>query len=235
MPDFNYENPANIEGSPLCSPEEQLFTAVLEGLAYDGYAGLDMENIGKRSGQLLLAESYKTKMKLCRAALIDAADRMRLAYMGITEEARAYLETEKKGGIKKQQDEGWKQLERLLYRHIYLCFHPKNRVYVLVAGQEGQLPEELSRILPDARNRYFGEVLSRMILAVSEVKSRQLSAMIACSICGGIDIFVHEPEYCKELYNRQTGQEPNYALVEDLMNNYFLRAVAANTAVNKLF
>jgi hypothetical protein len=57
----------------------------------------------------------------------------------------------------------------------------------------------------------------------------------ACTICGSINTFVQQPAYCKNVFVGQTRLKPNYAVVEDFLNNYFLRAIAANTALNKPF
>ena len=105
----------------------------------------------------------------------------------------------------------------------------------MAASGESQLPQRLQRILPDALHRQFGSVLAELITAVSEVKNAQMSAMMACSICGAVNIFVQQPIYCRNLFVRETREKPNYAVIEDYLNNYFLRAVAANTAINKLF
>lgn len=230
MPNFNYENPRNIRGNSMESPEDHLFYLVIDSLAYEGYSAMAPAMLRKRGGSEELIAGYGTKKKLCQAALEDAAKRMELIYEGITEDARIYLDA-----LKYTKDESWKQLERLLYRHIYQCFHPKNRAYVLAAAQESQLPPELQRILPDTLHRCFGEVLARLILAVSEVKNADMAAMTACSVCGSINVFVQQPGYCRNVYLGITGKKPNYAVVEDFLNNYFLRSIAASTAINKPF
>lgn len=230
MPNFNYENPTNIHGGSMQTGEEQLFSLVLDGLAYDGYRNLTLEEIRRRGADPEAVGRYGSVEELCESALTDAAERIALAYDSVTGEARAYLRAPCPG-----RDEGFKQLERLLYRHIYLCFHPKNRSYVLVAAGESQLPPELQRILPDALYRQFGTVLAELIMAVSEVKNAQMSAMMACSICGSINIFVQQPMYCRNMFVGETREKPNYAVIEDFLNNYFLRGVAANTAINKPF
>lgn len=230
MPNFNYENPRNINGSSTQSPEEQLFSLVLEILAYDGYQNLTAERLLEKGADEALLNTYQTRENLCEAVLFDAAERIRLIYDSITEETRAYLNSQGK-----TKDESWKQLERLLYRHIYQCFHPKNRNYVLAAAQENLLPVGLNEILPKAMETYFGSILSQLIMAVSEVKKAPIAAMITCSICGTIQSFVQQPEYCKKVFIGMTREKPNYAVVEDFLNNYFLRSIAANTAINKPF
>lgn len=230
MPNFNYENPTNILGGAMETGEDRLFSLVLETLAYDGYGSLTLEGIRQKGADPEMIGRYGSRKELCERALKDAAERVALAYDSATQEARAYL-----SAPVRDRDEGWKLLERLLYRHIYLCFHPKNRNYVLAAAGESQLPPTLQRILPDALHDRFGTVLAGLITAVSEVKNQQLSAVMACSICGSVDIFVQQPMYCRDMFVGATREKPNYAVVEDFLNNYFLRAVAANTAVNKSF
>ncbi|MGN0159544.1 MAG: hypothetical protein ACI39W_10530 [Brotaphodocola sp.] len=230
MPNFNYENPRNVNGSSMQSPEEQLFALVLETLAYEGYQNLTKKRLLEKGADEELLRSYPTREDLCEAVLLDAAERMRLIYEPITADAIAYLES----GAK-TRDESWKQLERLLYRHIYQCFHPKNRNYVLAAIQESMLPAGLNEILPNAMYDCFGNVLSQMIMAVSEVKKAPIAAMMTCSICGTINTFVQQAEYCKKVFIGATREKPNYAVVEDFLNNYFLRSIAVNTAINKPF
>lgn len=230
MPNFNYENPRNINGGSMQTPEEQLFSLVLETLAYEGYQSLTLEGLCEKGVDAELIKDYQTREELCEEVLNDAAERIHLIYTSITEDARTYLESPDK-----TRDESWKQLERLLYRHIYQCFHPKNRNYVLVAAQENMLPLGLQEILPNVMYKEFGEVLAQLIMAVSEVKNASIAAMMTCSICGTIHTFVQEPEYCKKIFIGTTREKPNYAVVEDFLNNYFLRAIAVNTAINKPF
>lgn len=230
MPNFNYENPLNVNGSSMESPEEVLFGRVLDLLAYEGYGRLDLADLEKSGADGELLARYPSKEMLCEAVLQDAAERMALIYESVTEEARAYLEAQEQ-----TRDESWKQLERLLYRHIYQCFHPKNRKYVLLMVQEAMLPPEFQTLLPEAMYQCFGDVLSRMILMVSEVKNAQLAAMMSCAICGSINTFVLQPEYCRNIFVGMTREKPNYAVVEDFLNNYFLRSIAVNTAINKPF
>ena len=230
MPNFNYENPTNIHGGGMQTGEERLFSLVLDALAYDGYQNMTLEEILSRGADPEAVGRYESWEALCERALTDAAERVTLAYESATEGARAYLSADGSS-----RDEGLKQLERLIYRHIYLCFHPKNRSYVLVAAGESQLPQHLQRILPDVLHRQFGSVLGELITAVSEVKNAQMSAMMACSICGAVNIFVQQPIYCRNLFVGDTREKPNYAVIEDYLNNYFLRAVVANTAINKSF
>lgn len=230
MPNFNYENPTDIHGNSLETPQEQLFLRAMDILAYDGFASLTKETLMKRGVDAQLLETYSGSEAICEAVLLDAAERIETAYASITEEAKAYLMARKY-----TRDEGFKQLERMLYRHIYLCFHPKNRVFVLVGSQENRLPQGLYEILPRALQRSFGDILTQMILCVSEVKNAPLAATISCTILGSIQAFVQQPEYCRALFVGGTREKPNYAVVEDYLNNYFLRAIAANTAINKPF
>lgn len=230
MPNFNYENPRNVNGSSVQSPEEQLFLLVMEIIAYEGYQNLTIERLLKEGADSTLLNRYQTREELCEAVFLDAAERIRLIYQSITEDAIDYLNKKEK-----TRDESWKQLERLLYRHIYQCFHPKNRVYVLAAAQENLLPPGLNEILPEVMYTSFGSVLSQLIMAVSEVKKAPIAAMITCSICGTIQAFVQQPEYCKNVFVGMTREKPNYAVVEDFLNNYFLRSIAVNTAINKPF
>lgn len=230
MPNFNYENPTNVNGNSMQSPEDQLFSAVLDTLAYEGYQKLSFERLCKKGIKTEVLNEYKTIEELCEAVLYDAVERIRLIYESITEDAVEYLESGKK-----TKDESMKQIERLLYRHIYQCFHPKNRSYVLVAVQENMLPQQYQHILPEALHQYFGAVLSQLIMAVSEVKNAQVASMMTCAICGSINTFVQQPEFVKNVYVGTTREKPNYAVAEDFLNNYFLRAIAVNTAINKPF
>lgn len=258
----DHGDPRNVRGNGPETEEEQLFRIVLDSLVYEGYRGMTLKAIKERCEgvdvQAVLSR-YRTKEDVCRAALEDGKERMALIYEGVTAEARDYLETgvysmsaggldKERGGARRKisdtgqkiaglerDDEGWKQLERLLYRHIYQCFHPKNRIYVLAAAQESQLPEELEQILPDALWKYFGSVLAQLVYQVGQVKNAQVAAMCACTVCGGINAFVQQPLYCKNVFMGQTGREPNYAVIEDLLNDHFLRAIAADTAIDKAF
>lgn len=256
MAGFNYEDPRNVQGNGPESEEAQLFRIVLDSLVHEGYGGMTLKAIRERcegAGLQAVLSRYKTKEDVCRAALEDGAERMALLYEKVTAEARDYLQagagvpgvrgrgaegagrSDRSVPGRDREDEGWKQLERLLYRHIYQCFHPKNRIYVLAAVQESRLPEELGQILPDAMWRYFGSVLAQLIYRVGQVKNAQVAAMCACTVCGGINAFVQQPLYCKNVFTGQTGREPDHAVIEDLLNNHFLRAIAADTAIDKVF
>lgn len=230
MPNFNYGNLRNIHGASIVPPEDQLLMIVLDALAYESYAGLTLAKVRARSAAPELVGQYRNKHDLCRAMLLEAAERVAIAYESVTRDAKVFLAS---GG--KDREAGWKELERLLYRHIYLCFHPENRCYALVAAQESQLPADLRELLPKALHKAFGETLAQMILAVSAVKKPHEAALLACNVTGCINTFIQQPEYCQKVFIGQTRTKPNYANVEDQLNNYFLRSIHANTAMNKLF
>ena len=132
-------------------------------------------------------------------------------------------------------DESIKQLERLLYRHIHLCLHPKNRIYVLAAANEAQLPQSLNDILPKALQVSFCDVLEEIILSVAQVKKQKEAAMLAASVCACVQFYAVQPELTKCMFMAKTRHEPNYAEVEDMLNNMLLRSIVANTAINKAF
>lgn len=230
MPDFNYGNARNVAGKSVEPEEDQLFQSVIDILVNKGYDRLsdELRNIADNFSNQL--ETYESEKALCEAALKDAALRIKLAYEGVTDEIREYLRSDHK-----TNDRSYMYLERLLYRHIYLCFHPKNRNYVLLCAQDNKFPKEMNAIVPRAAGEYFGDILARMILEVSEVKNEQMAEVLACSVCGAIQIFVQQPWFCKEMFMKLTREEPNYAVIEDLLNNMFLRMIKANTQMNKPF
>ncbi len=230
MPAFNYENPRNAAGEGMESPQERLLSTVIEILAYESQRSLTREALLKQDFPEDMIDAYGSAEELCHAALLDAAERIRLSYETIAEEVADYLNS-----ADKTRDRSYMYLERLLYRHIYLSFHPKNRKYVLACARESSLPEGLGRILPEAVGKYVGEPLAQLILEAGEVKNRQMAALLACSICGSILTFVQQPLYCQEIFRKMTKEKPNYAVVEDFLNNIFLRSVSANTGINKLF
>lgn len=158
----------NMSGQTMLSPEDQLLEMSLCALAYGGYQALTVANMRHAGADEALLAPLRTREKLCKWALDETAERIRLAYELVTEQARVYL-----AGSEKSQDESIKQLERLLYRHIHLCLHPKNRIYVLAAANEAQLPQSLNDILPKALQVSFCDVLEEMILSVAQVKSKR--------------------------------------------------------------
>ena len=220
MPNFNFGTAYNMSGQTMLSPEDQLLEMSLCALANMRHAGAD---------EALLAP-LRTREKLCKWALDETAERIRLAYELVTEQARVYL-----AGSEKSQDESIKQLERLLYRHIHLCLHPKNRIYVLAAANEAQLPQSLNDILPKALQVSFCDVLEEMILSVAQVKKQKEAAMLAASVCACVQFYAVQPELTKCMFMAKTRHEPNYAEVEDMLNNMLLRSIVANTAINKAF
>ena len=125
--------------------------------------------------------------------------------------------------------------EGCLYRHIHLCLHPKNRIYVLAATYEAQLPPALSEILPKALQASFCDVLEELILSVAQVKKQKEAAMLAASVCACVQFYAVQPELTKCMFMAKTRHEPNYAEVEDMLNNMLLRSIVANTAINKAF
>lgn len=230
MPNFNYENPTNALGNPMESPEDHMFKMVLEIVVSEGYSNLSFGKLKKKGVEEDLLKSYKNKKNVFHAAFEDWMERIVCSYEKICEQAREYIISGNRN-----KEEGWRQLERLLYRHIYLCFHPKNRNYVLLTARENMIPYEYKVCMTETLSQCFGEVLTELILDVSEVKNRQMAAMLTCTVCAGIHIFVQQPEYCKKIYESTTRLEPNYAVIEDFLNDCFLRTIAVNTAINKPF
>ena len=230
MPDFNTGTAYNIGGQTLLSPEERLLEYVLGTLAYRGYAALNPSDARRVCDEEALTAPLRTRESLCAWALGEAAERVAIAYGPVTEQARAYL-----AGAARTQDESVKQLQRLLVRHIHLCLHPKNRIYVLTAANEAQLPEHLGAILPKALQEAFCGVLEEMIMAASQVKKQKEAALLAASVCASVQFYAVQPELAKRMLVCATRHEPNYAEVEDMLNNMLLRAIVANTAINKPF
>ena len=230
MPQFNYENPKNVDGSGIGTPEDRLFQTVLELLVYEGYRAVTEEALAERGISPALAAAYGSPEELCGAAVQDAAERITIACESAAEDARLYLASKKY-----TKDFSYMHLERLLYRYIYLCFHPKNRVYVLACAQESQLLPEWKELLTDVMQREFADVLTELILAAGEMKNRQMAAVMACAVCGCVTAFVQQPGFCKKVFREATGEDPNYAVAEDFLNNMLLRMIEANTGINKPF
>lgn len=230
MPNFNFGTAYNTSGQTMQSPEEQLLELILRALAYGGYQAVSPAALRRAGADEALLAPLRTREKLCRWALEEMVERIRMAYKLVTEQARTYLE-----GTEKSEDEGVKQLERLLYRHIHLCLHPKNRIYVLAAANEAQLPQPLGEMLPKALQSAFCDVLEELILSVAQVKKQKEAAMLAASVCACVQFYAVQPELAKRMFIAKTRHEPNYAEVEDMLNNMLLRSIVANTAINKPF
>ena len=230
MPNFNFGTAYNTSGQTMQDPEDALLEQILRLMAFGGYSAVTPANVRKGGVEETLLKPLNTRQKLCAWALEETAERIRLAYEPVTEQARAYL-----SAGERSQDESIKQLERLLYYHIHLCLHPKNRIYVLAAANEAQLPPAFSEILPRALQTCFCQVLEDMILCAAQVKKQKEAAMLAASICASVQFYAVQPELAKRMFMAQTRHEPNYAEIEDMLNNMLLRSVVANTAINKPF
>ena len=230
MPNFNFGTAYNTSGQTMQSPEDKLLEMVLRNLVFGGYQAISAANLRKNGADEALLAPLRTKEKLCQWALQEAAERIKIAYADVTEQAEAYLQ-----GNEQTQDEGIKQLERMLYRHIHLCLHPKNRIYVLAAVNEAQLPSALAEILPKTLQAVFCDVLEKLIFSVAQVKKQKEAALLASSVCASVQFYAVQPELAKKMFMAQTRHEPNYAEIEDMLNNMLLRSIVANTAINKAF
>ena len=230
MPNFNFGTAYNTSGQTLQSPEDALLEMILRTLVFGGYQAISAANLRKNGADEALLAPLRTKEKLCQWALQEAAERIKIAYADVTEQAEAYLL-----GNEQTQDEGIKQLERMLYRHIHLCLHPKNRIYVLAAVNEAQLPPALAEILPKTLQAVFCDVLEKLIFSVAQVKKQKEAALLASSVCASVQFYAVQPELAKKMFMAQTRHEPNYAEIEDMLNNMLLRSIVANTAINKAF
>lgn len=230
MPNFGYENPTNVSGASPEPPEDKIFRIVRELWTkyMDSVISFEML-LGMECDRDVLAK-YGTLEELYDAVIADMIERIEIAYAPITEDARKYM-----AGGEKSRDLGMQRLERLLYRHTYLCIHPKNRTYVLLCNQENHLPEEYREDVAKALEKNFMSVLTGMIMEVSEVKNRQTAALLACSIIGSINTYIEQPELVKWTFRDATRLDPNYSEIEDYMNNILLRSVWANTSINKPF
>ncbi|MGN1388660.1 MAG: hypothetical protein ACI4WR_03340 [Bulleidia sp.] len=230
MPAFNYENPRNINGQSAESPEDKLYETVWDILASSGYPALTIENLKKQGcteEQLAFCSSAE---ELCTEALKELEERIRICYRDITSEAREYL---KQGAY--QRDLTFQKIERLLYRHIYLCLHPKNRSAVLLCMQENHLPEQYRKELSAVLEEEFGSVLTELILAGAEVKNETEAALLSSVIIGSVSVFIQSPEYVRLVYKDSSRRDPDYSLIEDALNNVLLRLIWTDTSVNKQF
>ncbi len=230
MPNFNFGTAYNTSGQTMQSPEDALLEMILRALVFGGYQTVSASALRKLGADETLSASLRTREKLCKWALDEAAERIHLAYTDVTEQAIDYLQS-----TEQTPDEGIKQLERMLYRHIHLCLHPKNRIYVLAAVNEAQLPPALSDILPKTLQSVFCDILEKLIFSVAQVKKQKDAALLASSVCASVQFYAVQPELAKKMFIAQTRHEPNYAEIEDMLNNMLLRSIVANTAVNKAF
>lgn len=230
MPAFNYENARNLSGQAAESEEDQLYETVWDLMASSGYPSVTIENL-KRQGctdaQIALSSNAE---ELCTKAVRELEERIHMFYRDITEEARAYLE---EGNY--QRDLTFQKIEHLLYRHIYLCLHPKNRSAVLLCMQENHLPESYRKELSAVLEEEFGSVLTNLILAGAEVKNETEAALLSSMIIGSLSVFIQSPEYVQKVYHDANGRSPDYSIIEDALNNVLLRLIWTDTSVNKPF
>ncbi|MGI5990150.1 MAG: hypothetical protein ACOX78_07800 [Lachnospiraceae bacterium] len=259
MPEFNYANPVNAAGRPLESYRDKFLRAARDILIRDGVSGFtrekflaagcrdedigtflapagdpgdseSIESAGKEIRPDAAQSLCLSEEKISDAVTEDLISRIRSCYRDITEEARSYLTSGQYS-----REESFQKLEHLLYRHVYLCFHPKNRSYVLLCMQEDHLPEPYRKKLAEVLEEEFGSVLTQLILSGGEIKNEQQASMMSCCVIGSIGIFIQSPEYCRRVWGAATRQEPNYAVIEDLVNNYLLRSIWNETAAGKPF
>lgn len=230
MPTFNHENPVNAEGKALETPEEKLLRLCRQVLTEEGYAGLGRDRLLQMGCEPQALLGYRDAEDLCDAVVDDLVDRIGISYASITEDARAYLE---EGNY--TRDESFQKIERLLYRHIYLCFHPRNRTYVLMCLQEDHLPRKHRERLAKVLWTEFVSVLARLIQSGAEVRNEQESTLLACAAVGSISTFIQSPQLCREAYRGMTRMDPNYAVIEDFLNNHLMRSIWVGTSMNKPF
>lgn len=91
MPNFNFGTAYNMSGQTMLSPEDQLLEMSLCALAYGGYQALTVANMRHAGADEALLAPLRTREKLCKWALDETAERIRLAYELVTEQARVYL------------------------------------------------------------------------------------------------------------------------------------------------
>jgi hypothetical protein len=230
MPSFNYENPTNVRGDSLMTPQEKVLALARNVLIEEGPTALTTKRLAALGVPAELLVNYAADADILEAVLADLKAKIKESYAFITEDARAYL---KAGSYSREIS--FQKMQRLLYRHAYLCLHPKNRTYVLLCVQENLLPEDCRRSLAETLYREFGSVLTQLILAGGEVKNEQKAAMMTCAAVGTICVFVQSPQFVREVFAGTTRQEPNYAVIEDMVNNYLLRAIWEETEINKPF
>ncbi len=230
MPSFSYENPRNINGQAAESSEDQLYETVWDILASTGYPSVTIENLKRQGCTDAQIALFSNAEELCTKAIRELEERIRMFYRDITAEAREYL---KQGTY--QRDQTFQKIERLLYRHIYLCLHPKNRSAVLLCMQENHLPEQYRKELSAVLEEEFGSVLTKLILAGAEVKNETEAALLSSMIIGSLSVFIQSPEYVRQVYKDASGRSPDYSIIEDSLNNVLLRLIWTDTSINKPF
>ena len=230
MPDFNYGAAVNVYGQTLESSEDKLFDFARAVIVGEGRTALTLEICRKAGFSEEVLDAYKSSEELLDATLHDLIRKIEENYDHITEEGREYLEKHRY-----TEDESYQKLQRLLNRHIWLVFNPKNRSYVLLASNEVMLPECYQKAVNKAIQEHFTDVLYQLILTAGQIKNARVAALLTATAISDINIFVQQPELCKSIFKSATRLDPNYSEIQDYVNNVILRNIHTNLSINKTF
>ena len=230
MPNFNYGTAFNIHGQTLDSTEDRLFDFVRETFVRRGTESIHLKDCREAGFHEDILSRFQNEDELIDATVQDLIQKIKMNYDAMTEEARAYLD-----GRVYTEDQSYQKLERLLNRHIWLVFNPKNRSYVLMASNEVMLKEPHQKAIAKAIQEHFTKILYHLILTAGQIKNERWAALLTASAISSIHVFVQQPELCKGIYKDATRQDPNYSEIQDYVNNMILRNIYMNLGINKPF
>lgn len=230
MPNFNYGAAVNVYGQTLESSQDKLFDFARELIVREGRTAFTLDICRKAGFSDELLEDFKSSDELLEATFHDLIRKIEENYDRITEEAREYLEKHTY-----TEDESYQKLQRLLNRHIWLVFNPKNRSYVLLASNEVMLSECYQKSVNKTIQEHFTDVLYQLILTAGQIKNERLAALLTATAVSDINIFVQQPELCKSIFKSATRLDPNYSEIQDYVNNVILRTIHTNLSINKPF
>ncbi len=227
MPNFNYGAAVNVYGQTLESSEDKLFDFAREVIVREGRTALTLDLCRNAGFTEELLSEFKSSDELLEATVHDLIRKIEENYDHITEESRTYL-----GNHRYTEDESYQKLQRLLNRHIWLVFNPKNRSYVLLASNEVMLSESDQKAVNKAIQEHFTDVLYQLILTAGQIKNERLATLLTVTAISDINIFVQQPELCKRIFKAGTRLEPNYSEIQDYVNNVILRNIHTNLSIN---
>lgn len=210
--------------------QQRLIRATQALIAMYGYDAMTTRMIANAAGVTLSAINFHfgSKEDLTKAAILDAADRLRRAYSKDADEIREFLSQKPV-----DKEAAWSYLDRFLTGRIRQSLdYRKSWINIGLAEHESGLPQSSRGVMADVVISSSEAVLAELIEAVSVRPDPYRAMVMARSINAAIMTVMEKPVLLGKLAERMGQDVSDMDRLEMELHDYFLRSIEANVQLH---
>lgn len=210
--------------------QQRLIRATQALIAMYGYDAMTTRMIANAAGVTLSAINFHfgSKEDLTKAAILDAAERLRRAYSKDADEIREFLSQKPV-----DKEAAWSYLDRFLTGRIRQSLdYRKSWINIGLAEHESGLPQSSRGVMADVVISSSEAVLAELIEAVSVRPDPYRAMVMARSINAAIMTVMEKPVLLGKLAERMGQDVSDMDRLEMELHDYFLRSIEANVQLH---